>query len=84
MSFVSVGPLSAIWTNDSDDPEDWGEVFSPDAVCHVEDIYFKNISFFDIKADKKEDLIKEIKMTINPDYPNNGLRAEQATELSDE
>lgn len=70
MSFVSVGPLSAVWTNGSDNPEDWGEVFDPDAVCHVEDIYFKNISFADGIAVKMEDLIREVEMQLNPDYPN--------------
>ena len=70
MSFVSVGPLSAVWTNGSDNPDDWGEVFAPDSVCHVEDIYFKNICFTDEKTEQKEDLIKEIKQEINHDYPN--------------
>jgi len=69
MSFVSVGPLSAVWTNGSDNPEDWGEVFDPDAVCHVTDIYFKNICFEDGVAETKEDLMQEIKMKLNPDYP---------------
>ena len=35
----------------------------------MDDIYFKNITFKDGKADAREDLTKEIKMTINPDYP---------------
>ena len=69
IKLVSVGPLSAVWTNGSENPDDWGEVFDPDAICHVDDIYFKNITFKDGKADAREDLTKEIKMTINPDYP---------------
>ena len=70
MKFMSVGPLSAVWKNGSDDPQKWGEVFDPDAVCHVENVYFKNISFEDCKATTREMLTKEITMTVNPDYPN--------------
>ena len=70
MKFMSVGPLSAVWTNGSDDPADWGEVFDPDAVCHVEDVYFKNIRFEDGPAATREALTKEITMTVNEDYPN--------------
>ena len=70
MKFMSVGPLSATWTSDSDDPEDWGEVFDPDAVCYVQDVYFKNISFEDRVVTTREELTKEITMTVNPDYPN--------------
>lgn len=69
MRFVSVGPLSAVWKNGSDNPEDWGEVFDPDAVCHAEDLYFDNICFADGVAKYREDLVREITMTINPHYP---------------
>lgn len=70
MKFVSVGPLSAVWKNGSDNPDDWGEVFDPDAVCHVDNVYFDNITFKDGKATTREELTKEIKMQINTDYPN--------------
>lgn len=70
MKFMSVGPLSAVWTNGSENPEDWGEVFDPNAICHVEDVYFKNISFEDRKVTTQDMLSKEITMTVNPDYPN--------------
>jgi len=69
MKFMSAGPLSAVWKNGSDNPDDWGEVFDPDAVCFVEDIYFSNVSFLDGKATTREELTKEITMKINPDYP---------------
>ena len=36
----------------------------------MEDIYFKNITFKDGKATTRQELTKEIKMTVNPDYPN--------------
>ncbi len=74
MKFVSVGPLSAVWKNGSENPDDWGEVFDPDAVCHVENLYFKNITFKDGKATAKEQLTKEIQMHINPDYPSSTPR----------
>ena len=70
MKFMSVGPLSAVWKNGSENPDDWGEVFDPNAICYVEDVYFKNISFEDCKATTREMLTKEITMTLNPDYPN--------------
>ena len=70
MKFMSVGPLSAVWTNGSENPEDWGEVFDPDAVCAVKDVYFKNIRFEDRAATTRETLTKEITMTLNPDYPH--------------
>ena len=69
MKFMSVGPLSAVWKNGSEDPADWGEVFDPNAICHVKDISFKNITFTDCKATTREMLTKEITMTVNPDYP---------------
>lgn len=74
MSFVSVGPLSAIWKNNSENPDDWGEVFSPDAICHVENICFENIVFADGKAFEKDEVIRPVQLKINPDYPLNGPR----------
>ena len=59
IKFVSVGPLSATWKNDSENPEDWGEVFAPDSVCFADNIYFNNISFIDGKAENAEELVKE-------------------------
>ena len=70
VKFVSVGPLSAVWRNGSDNPDDWGEVFDPDAICHADDIYLKNITFAGVKIDDKEKLSRATKMTINEDYPN--------------
>lgn len=70
LKFMSIGPLSAVWKNGSENPDDWGEVFSPNDICHAENIYFTNITFEDGKATTKEELTKEVKMTVNPDYPN--------------
>jgi len=66
---VKVGPLSAVWKNGSEDPAKWGEVFDPDAICHVSDIFLKNIDFAGEKVTDTEILTKTIRMTINPDYP---------------
>lgn len=69
MCLMNVGPLSATWTRHSDDPQDWGEVFDPDAVCRIEDFYFKNVSFTDCQVEDAAELVREVHMTVNPDYP---------------
>lgn len=70
VKFVSVGPLSAVWRSGSDDPAKWGEVFDPDAICHAENIYLKNISFAGVEVKEAEKLARTITMKINEDYPN--------------
>ena len=69
MHMMNVGPLSATWKNGSEDPEKWGEVFDPDAVCSVRDIYFKNVQFTDGPWDSSRQMVYEINMTLNQDYP---------------
>ena len=66
---VNVGPLSAVWKNGSDDPEKWGEVFDPDAVCEVSNLNLKNIRFGGEKISDAKRLVREVHMTVNPDYP---------------
>lgn len=66
---INVGPLSAVWKNGSDNPDDWGEVFDPDAVCHADEIYLKNISFSGEYVADTALLTREVKMTLNPNYP---------------
>lgn len=74
ITLISVGPLSATWKNNSNDPKCWGEVFSPNAICEVNKVYIKNVQF---KSEKKQyniaknlDLLaKEIHLSINNDYP---------------
>ena len=51
-----------------------GEVFSPDAICHVENICFENIVFADGKAFEKDEVIRPVQLKINHDYPLNGPR----------
>lgn len=67
---VNVGPLSAVWKNGSDDPENWGEVFDPNAVCEVSNLKLKNITFNGERVSDAARLTREVHMTVNPDYPN--------------
>ena len=66
---INVGPLSAVWKNGSENPEDWGEVYDPDAICTVDNLYLKNIFFHGELIREKENLVREVVMKINPDYP---------------
>lgn len=69
ISLVKVGPLSAVWYNNSDNPEDWGEVFDPDAICHADNLFFHNIKFSETVADDVSKLTKEVALTVNESYP---------------
>ena len=69
LRLINVGPLSAVWTNGSEDPADWGEVFDPDAICSADDIYLHHISFQGETITEKERLVREVTMTVNPEYP---------------
>ena len=70
LRLINVGPLSAVWKNGSENPDDWGEVFDPDAVCTVDDVWMKNIYFANTAVTDKTQLLRAVKMHINPDYPN--------------
>ena len=48
-----------------DEPEKWGELFSPDAICEA-----KNITFKGAKMTKLDDIMSKVHLSINPDYPN--------------
>lgn len=69
MCLVSVGPLSAVWKHGSDNPDEWGEVFDPDAICHVEDFYFKNITFEGELVNHPAEIVREVHMKVNENYP---------------
>jgi hypothetical protein len=69
LRLMNVGPLSAVWKNGSDNPDDWGEVFDPDAVCSVDEIYLKNIRFAGTAITDLNLLTREVHMKVNPDYP---------------
>ena len=74
IKLIKVGPLSATWTNGSDNPEDWGEVFYPDAICEADGIYLSDVAF--VKDGKRVNttdlslLTKTVALKINEDYPN--------------
>ncbi len=70
LRFMNVGPLSAVWKNGSENPDDWGEVFDPDAICTADEIYMENITFAGEHVTDLDILTREVKMSINPDYPN--------------
>ncbi|MDY4976985.1 MAG: hypothetical protein SO147_08835 [Clostridia bacterium] len=66
---VNVGPLSAVWKNGSERPEDWGEVFDPDAVCRVDRLHLNRIQFAGERVTDPGHLVRTVTMKINPDYP---------------
>lgn len=69
LKFINVGPLTAVWKNNSEDPAKWGEVFDPDAICAVDRLYLQNIVFAGKAVTGKENLTREVHLTVNPDYP---------------
>lgn len=69
LRLVKVGPLSAVWKNGSDNPENWREVFDPNAICRVEKTFFKNIYFKEKKAVNPEEILKSVKLSVNNNYP---------------
>jgi len=70
LKMVSVGPISYTWKRHyPDEPEKWGELFSPDAVCKAENITFENITFGGVKMTEIDDIMSEVHLKINPDYP---------------
>ena len=71
LKLVSVGPISFTWKRHyPDEPEKWGELFSPDVVCEAKNITFDNITFNGAKMTELSDIMSEVHLSINPDYPN--------------
>lgn len=70
LRLINVGPLSATYKWDPEKPETWTEVFDPDTICTVDDIYLKNIMFAGKKETDVSKLTREVHLTVNPDYPN--------------
>lgn len=71
MKLVAVGPLSATWTGHfPNEPEKWGELMSPDDICEGAQLHFENITFAGEKAERLEEVLREVHLTVNPDYPN--------------
>lgn len=69
-----IGPSSATFMHDPNDPAKWTELFSPDRDCTV-----RNLSIRDVRhraadgtetlVENPESLVRVVEQTINPDYP---------------
>ncbi len=72
ITLVKVGPLSATYKGGKDDPAKWGEVFDPNAVCTVDNLKIKNITYNRKPADisSREKIVRTIRLCVNKDYPN--------------
>ena len=71
LKLLSVGPISYTWKRHyPDEPEKWGELFSPDAICEAKNITFKNITFNGEKITSLDDVMAEVHLKVNPDYPH--------------
>ena len=70
LKLFSAGPISFTWKKHyPDEPEKWGELFDPDAVCKVDNVKFKDIFFKDKKMTSLDDVMGEVHLAVNPDYP---------------
>ena len=71
ISVFKVGPLSGTYDNESDNPDDWTELFSPDDICTVKNTYIGKVSFIDKNVGEADGelLIKATRQTINENYP---------------
>ncbi|MFA7672568.1 MAG: hypothetical protein WCY62_01775, partial [Clostridia bacterium] len=66
---VHVGPKSV--TGNRNAPSDeWTEVYYPEGICKVEELYFRNITDESGDMMKQAHLAGEIQLKPNPDYPN--------------
>lgn len=66
---VHVGPKSV--TGNRNAPSDeWTEVYYPEGICKVEELYFRNITDDSESSIKQEHLAEEIQLKPNPNYPN--------------
>ena len=71
LKLMSVGPLTYTWKNHyPNEPEKWGELFSPDAVCEAKNVTFRNIVFGNEKLTSLDEVMGEVHLAVNPDYPN--------------
>lgn len=73
VNLVNSGPLSATWKKgNSQNPDDWTELFYPDATCEMNNTYIGEVTFTDKVAEncEKKDLLHEVQMIVNEDYPN--------------
>jgi len=72
-ALVSVGPLSAAYKHNPDDPSTWVEIFSPDRDCTVRNLELQRVWVGPRGGPRKpldpEALIAVIEQKPNPDYP---------------
>ena len=69
MSVAIIGPKSSTWTQGYSDPAEWTELFEPDLICTADGIAFRNIVFAGEVCTDRGTLIREQRLTVNPDYP---------------
>lgn len=69
ISLISAGPISATYQV-SEDPASWGDFFQPNAVCHVDGITCKDITFAGKQEIDPALIAKEVHQTVNTDYPH--------------
>ena len=71
VTLVKVGPLSATYKLDEKDTSKWCELFEPDAVCTVKNIYIKNVVMGGEKLTESDAsrVARAIKLTVNENYP---------------
>lgn len=70
---VSVGPLSAVYKHNPDDPATWVEIFSPDKDCTVRNPCLQRVALQPPDGPPQpldtDGLVRVIEQKPNPDYP---------------
>ncbi len=71
---VLIGPPSATYKHDPNDPTKWTEIFSPDRDCTVRNLSIRNVRYRDADGketlvENPESLVRVVEQKINPDYP---------------
>ncbi|MHB1150722.1 MAG: hypothetical protein ACYCWE_10545 [Eubacteriales bacterium] len=70
MHLIDVGPKSSTWTRGNSDPKTWSELFDPDLICSVKNIYFGDIRFAGRECHHIGTLAHAHRLFPNPDYPS--------------
>jgi len=73
-ALVSVGPLSATYKHNPEDPATWVEIFSPDKDCAVRNLHLSQVRLLRQAGATPEGLdagtlVRVIQQRPNPDYP---------------
>ncbi len=74
---VEIGPMSATWKPEPDNPDAWSEVFRPDKNCTVKNLKMSGLKILRSVAGKEKWIEADIQrfvwvrdQAINPDYPS--------------